>query len=376
MFVLVILFHYENKSYYLYVSGILGGLATGIYWNGLAALASFFAILFLLLLKKKISIKTLVSVLSVSTLSLLLFFLIPVIYFWQETIALFGSEALQTSRLVSGNAVFEYFSSLIRLILLIIEPKRYNLLVSSILILVIFNTFYGRLVLKDKKITDFLLYGWIWISFFLLIVVFRGGGLRFFYFLLPLIYFILTFSLGYLCENYKKRKIVFLSSIFLLIFSLLIAFNTTIQLQKTSGQWKEYQKYTKDLKEYLVDKKGRVLTTFDFSWALKDYKKLFIETNSFQEPKSYSELNDNFNKYNVKYILVSERSRIRMSGVDEHGIGSNWYYFWDEILNNEYIHIGDVHNKYYRHNKGIKPTSSEGYKTEIWMKNNNNEESL
>ncbi|MGL1890231.1 MAG: glycosyltransferase family 39 protein [Spirochaetaceae bacterium] len=368
---ILLLFDYleKHKIKYLYIISILGGFSVGIYWNGLAAVAAFYVIITLLLINKKILRIDYIKVLFISFLSVFIFFILPLLFYKDETISLFQNDGLQTSSLASGNTIKLYLASFINLLSEIFKFSKYNLMIGSVSILVFF--LFLVLICKSKKqqFISNLLYVGLWVIVYILVIIFRGGGIRFLYFLIPLLYFILLFILGELREDYNKKWYVLLPSIYVVLYCLIITANTSIYINNNKGQWVVYNQYSKDIKGYFSEKEGKVFTSFDFSWALEGNDKFYMETISFIDIKSDEEFSCLLKDNNVNYVLVGERSRLRMKGEDEFGIGKEWYRYWDIILKDEFILAGSVYNKFYRHNKGLAPKNPDGFQTEIWVRN-------
>ena len=363
----VFLYIKEEKLLFLYSGGIIGGIASGVYWNGLAAVAGFLVVLAAMVLRKDLSLISCVKVVIVCCVSLVLFWVTPLLMYLPETYALFSIDGAQTSRLASGNVLTGYLSNFIGMFKPLFVLGKYQLMLGSLTAMAILITFFHFLFSKVRKTNQIMLYGWLWIIVFLMVVALRGGGLRHIYFILPFFYLIFATAFGFLYSVYNKKWVVRLFTAYLILFCLLITIKMPLNWIARYGKWDAYIAYSEDLSSLLKDNKdGRVLTTFDASWALENYPKLFMEVASFKRPETYNQTKQLFEKYNVKYVLVDETSRLRMSRPDELRIGKDWYRYWDKLLQNDYRLIGIVYNKYYRPNKGLPPGDPKGFKTEVW----------
>lgn len=364
----LLLFLEQNRLRYLYITSIIAGFSVGIYWNGLASLAAFYFILTLFLFTRKIIFKEFLLIILLSLISLTIFFIIPTSLFFEETIALFQTDSIQANRLTSGNAFYEYFSSFTKLIAGLLKPTSYNLITGSFIAFFISAVIFSRFVKKNNKVLRDLLYIGSWGTIYILIVVLRGGDIRFVHLLLPLIYFLLIYLISSFDSGIRKHLFYKLMVMYLVIYTLMISANNILYIKNNSGQWREYQKFSKDLNELIPHASGRIFTVFDFTWALNDRPKYFMETILFNPVESEEEFMMLLETYDIDYMMVDERSRLRMFGEDEFGLGKEWYRYWDSILSNDFILVGEVVNKYYRHNKGIAPKNPNGYTTEIWKK--------
>lgn len=375
MFVFLGMYLYNKREIYLYLAAFAVAFSTGIYWNGLAFLVAFVAAILILTLKQMIKWKTLLLVFALTGVTSLVVFVLPMISQWQVFKALMVGEGFQTSDLTSGSAFSNYPISLL---LLVFKGFTNGIQVLHGILFVAFLFLYFILSYQKRLTENFrLLFLTLLIVsvVFLLVVALRGHGEgRFVNFMIPILFLCFAEMLGVLftSDNRKMRYPKIAAIVFLILFGGVSLGRTTLYAWNNRGQWQAYKEYARDIKAVIGMAEGRVLTTFDFWLALQQYPKLFLEVTKDDILQTYEEVKEMFDSHQVNYALVDERSKIRMSGQsDEHGIGGIWYMHWKDLLDNEYVKIGSVYNRYYRQNKGLPPDDPRGFETEIWKRKKN-----
>ncbi len=372
MFVFIEMYLQSKRELYLYLATFTTALSTGIYWNGLPFLGAYVVAILILMLKKILKWKTFLFICMLAGSTFFVVFVLPLISQWQVFKALMVGEGFQTSDLTSGQAFYRYPRSLL---LLIVKGLTNGIQILHGVIAAAFLFVYIILRYK-RKLSDYYR-----ILFFMLLVVcvvyivivaVRGHGEgRFVNFLIPILFLYFAEMLVVLFTSIvgNLRYIRMAAIVFLLIFGVLSLGRTALYTLNNRGQWQAYNEYSKDIKATIGKAEGRVFTTFDFWLALEQFPKLFLEVTKDNILYNYDEVKDMFDRYDVKYALVDERSKMRMSGKpDDHGIGGMWYRHWKELLDAEFVMIGTVYNQYYRQNKELHPKDLRGFETEIWKR--------
>ena len=372
----LVVFIVESQKKYLILAGMIGAFSSGIYWNGLAVVAAMEAVLVFLTIKRKINLTTFLAISLVSGLVVSIVFLLPLLYYWPEAQALFTNDASQTARLSSGSALVEYPISLLNMLAVAFVLSGKSAMMLGGMLLLGLATFFlllrsQAINVQQKLVAQSLL---LFFVVALLTVALRDRERAYWYVrhFTGVMYMWLLVGLSFLWRadhrvfRWPTAKV---ASIGVGLFIALIVTLTTKGAWSNCGQWQAYMQYKEDLTSVIPQGEGRVLTTYDFSWAMEDYPKFFLEAIAFQKPQSYVEIKEIFERYDVQYVIVDERSRLRLQGQDENQERYfTWYFYWDRLLREEYEQIGTVYNKYYRPNKGLPPQDPRGFVTEIWRK--------
>ncbi len=365
VFILLIVYTRDKKDYFLYIAAALTGFSCGIYWNGIALVAAFGVIIFYFLLRKVISKRTFLFSVLITSVSLLLFFILPIILNWDVFIPLLTSTGFQTKDISEGTAVWNYPLSLARLVwfgftngVLILHGI---FLLSTIGLAIFFFTRKNSVEAKSL-IKDISIFGGIFIIIYILITAFRGDGEgRFIDHIIILVFVQFSIVFSFTLKNIKKIPAKILALSFLILFFGSMAGKVLYDAYTHNGQAKAYTQYSDDLKNLIKRKDKRVFTSYETMWALPN-PKMYLEVFMHKKIFTYEEMSELFKKYNVGYILLDERSKDRMK------LGQPSYVNWRKVLDNEYILIGKIANKYYRANKGKNPATGNKFITEVWQR--------
>jgi len=303
---------------------------------------------------------------------LMVFFVANFMLHPQELSSLVENNALRTSTISSGSAFVQQPQNFIKMFFSSFVNGRSNLMLG---ILVLLSVLITSSIVRNSQSKLFhresLLIFPLFFLGYMFIAAFRSGGSRHIYLVLPVFFLWACFLMSVITRKkfsnlFSLFKISFL--IYLLVYIFIHTAFTSRYIVNNASQWQTYQKYNQDLQSIIKNDGAVVLTTYEFAWTLPNNPKLYLEVNLFNPPTSEDQMLNLLEENKVEYVLVDERSRIRMIGIDEYGSGQGWYLYWDRILQRDYQMVGVVYNKYYRHNKGLRPENELGFKTEIWKK--------
>ncbi len=355
----------EKKNYFLYFAAAITGFSCGIYWNGIALLACFGVLMLYLLVKKTISLRIFLFSALYTSLSLFLFFLLPLIFNWDNFIPMLTGTGFQTKDISEGTAIRNYPVSLLRLFwygftngILIIHGI---ILISTVLISMFYflrskNT-ENKSFLKELSVINCII-----IVVFILITAFRGDGEGRYVdnIMIPIfIQFAVVVSFSF--ATFKTISVKILALCVLTVFFGGLTFKVISDTYSNYGQTQAYEKYSENLRDIIKNTNSRVFTSYESMWALPN-PKLYLEIFINKKMNSYQEMSLLFKKYNVDYILLDERSKDRMKSNEPS------YVYWRQVLENEFKLIGSIRNKYYRSNKEKKPANGKEYVNEIWQR--------
>ncbi len=357
----------KKKDLFLYIAGILAGISCGIYWNGISLLIAFSVICLFAFIRHIITLKNILF-LSIFVVSTVFFaFILPLLINFDTLISLMTNVGFQTKNISSGTSFINYPINFINMLLLGFGQ---GVLILHLLFLIaavfLLSLMYILKLNINADIKNVIIFSSIFILFYLLTTAFRGdGGGRFIDFIYPILIIVFSYLFIIFINNNKKKilRLLAIAGLFILAFS---GYTKVIYDGiKNNGQTFYYQKYAADLNKIITKKGARVFLTFDFMWTLPDNPKLYLEVTKDKELKTYQAVENLFDKYNVEYVLVDERSKDRMHGPEK----ILWYSYWEQVLNNRYNLIGTVENKFYRENKEKPPANGKDFVTEIWERN-------
>lgn len=338
----------EHRNYkVLLMTAVVAGFSTGIHWNGFAVVGSLVIVMIYFLIKKVVPLKVFFGSLTLLLASVLTL-LIPLLINLRETAYLFQLEGTDTNRLTSGAALTGYINNLLWLLINGFSSGRYNLLLGMLLISAIVFTIillFEKRVKTMNKLTLTTMFAFYIVA--VMILSLRGVNAKF-----TLVVFngILIFWMLLVAAYLKNNTIGMIKHFRILVMVIIFLFLTanahrTIDYALShQGQWQAYQKYGSDLSKIISNDKGRVVTTFDHAWALKEHNKLFIEALFLNSPESSDQLNQLFEKHNVSYVLVNSR---QISCFADRNKCEDWYGYLKDLLKENYKLIERVYNSYY-----------------------------
>ena len=363
--ILLMLYRRQTRLSYLVGSTVTATAALSIYWSGLAFFGAYGLLLFILLLRGKMTRRHVIVAVSVSALTGILLFVLPIVFHINEFRALMNTPVLQTSGLTSGHALL----NLPRAIWEMADKTFLQKGVLGSLHFGLFLVFAMLFLLRSKKELPVLMLSWL--AAYILFSAFRGAGVRFVYFLLPLLYLLAVFAIPETKQSSRGKKyLAYGCIIFLVVYSIANGLNVLQNTYQFRGQWQAYRRFRNDLQRHIPDKAGRVMTTFDLLPAFPERPLFFHESFNFVSLKNFEHFAAIMRRYNIRYFIVDERSRIRMRGDDEYGIGGDWYIYWRRYLNQYANPHHVVYNRYYRKNKEVPPKDPRGFRNEIWVVKN------
>jgi hypothetical protein len=354
----------KNDKRYLYGSVASAVLSGVIYWSGLAALAGILALYFTLFLINQRNIKYVYAFFATLLLVFLYYFLL-FLFNGSELIALFSTEALQSGNLMSGKSLSMYWDNLI----LLLNYPTENGVTGYVLTALIFSPITFMLFYKDKMTAidkKILLLFYVFFITYIVITLLRGQGIRYLYFIFPVLFFLNI----YMCTVVRESSGKFFANIYitgLTCISVLSLVSTGLYAKNNSNQWESYKKYGADIENIVENVDGRLMTTYDFSWLWLDKSKFYLETFSFKEVESYEEFNNIMDKYNIGVILIGETTKKRIKK-HNHKKTDLWYSYLNSFLDDKMIKADTIKNKFYRANKQNKPIDIDGYTTELWIR--------
>lgn len=359
-----------KKDKYLITAILTASLSASIYWSGLAVVAGVGFVLCFLAYKHIISFKKLLSFsFLLLTFTFLLFF-IQTFNNFDALLGTFTNPELQTSQISNGNIFLKYPKAFYTMMFDSFSRGKSNL---SFGLFTLIGVLLSFLFIKNKKESNdnknnVLIACMLFLFGYSIFSAFRGGSEKFIfmassvflYFSLIAISFFQTKQLS------KYTKLLFkLSFVYIIIFILFHSINIADYIIKNKNQWTTYKNYSNDIKNIIKDETPVVFTNYSNYLAFKN-PKFYIENFPFQPPASEKEFNNTMSKYNIKYIIITERDRMRIEGDDENTTKYKWYLFLGQYLKNNGKHIENVYNPYYIKNKEKKYTDPRGFKNEIW----------
>lgn len=367
---LIHLYFVKRKIVFLYIAGFLAGFSAGIYWNGLAVMAAFALIMLLLTIRKEIRFKHLVGISITIFVFSVIFCLLPIFFNWDTFIAMTQNSGLQTSRLATGSGIRQYPSSLVKMIWRLLTSGPVNWLLAFLLFstIICYATSLKNENRDHYKQAGLYILPWF-VFFYALIVAIRDSSPRHVYHVLPAIFFIHIMALSHLTKNRGWKT---WSAATHMIFAILGCFiiasasKTSFDAYFQRGQWQAYKQWANDIRSIIPQTTSRVMTTYNFAWALEGYNKFYLENTIFQKPTDIDQASKMFTDHNIEYIHFGERTRLRMDNPGTENY--QWYGYWNKILERDYEKVGTVYNRYYRHNKGVPSADERGFRTEIWKR--------
>lgn len=357
-----------GKPKYLVGGGIAASLSAAVYWNGLAVLGSFLAIVVYSYLSRQVGLRDVLVTMCVTAGAVFLLFGLQLFGERDVLQSLFSNRAVSTSHLSSGTALVSFPSTFARMIVGGFVRGALPGLNSLILISAFISAWGLRSDSEtEDRVKNSLFVFPVFILVYLALVAFRGAGARFVYFVLPtmILWAIMNAAIMYRISFKQTRTSLLFASIVVLYF-FTAAGGAIIRLWDFRGQTQAYEEYSKRLCDVIPARQGRVFTSYTLAWALDGRSKFFRECFSFRPPETYDELVSVFEKYHIRYVIVGERTRLRFDGEDEFGIGADWYFYLDSLLHSRFEEHATITNAFYPSNKGRKAASPGGFLTRIW----------
>lgn len=347
--------HYlkRKRVFFLYVSGFSAVLASSFYWNGLAVLVAFGLTVLFLLFSMELSLTNFKGILFALIPSFFFLFLLPVFLNYELLQEYFSSETFSENHgeIYWYNLGIMFHNSFFK-------GGGYQALL-FLTFLFLFFIIYSAY----RKTNNMMVKVWMIFIFTILgVLSLRSNGERHMYMFLPLFYFgMLFFENG--AVNFLRSR-VNLFKFFLVGLVIIYTCLGIVRAYKNFGQSKAYNSYAKEVNEFISDD-GYVLSRYTSAWAIENPK---FYLSNFVHSKVYNqnEFDEIINKYNIKYILVDETTRDRINKNDS-------LFLWHSYLRNsleKHFTLGKVfYNEFYLQNKLKVPVHKNGYKTEIWVKN-------
>lgn len=360
---------HTKRNSYLTLAAIAAGLAPTIYHNGIPLFFAFLSILFWLLVRKEITPTRLaylifLPLVFISTVFIFFYFM-P---YFVEFKDLFANSTSNANRMVSGLWIKEYLIAFGSVIWHgYFEGKRIFIgmimLIGSFLCI---YTYKQKKINKEQKISIEALV--VFYIFSIIGILFRSANPRHSYFFIHIAFLLFGIVLAWLCKEHKRSLIVKASILFFILLIASFSFKAFQHIYKNGGQSAYYAKLSRDLTNIILKDKGRVMTYYDFRLAMPKHKKFFYMPLLTNRPSSQKEFSRLLKQYDVNYVTVCERTRMRMEGQIDAGSGPNHYKFLKGILNDEFNKVSVIYNKHYRRNGDSPPLDGVEFSTEIWKR--------